>query len=130
MLEALWRLCRNGVISRFGVIVKHRSLGYRANAMAVWDVPDREVDDVAESFTRHDFVTLCYRRPRRPPIWPYNLFCMVHGASREKVNEQLAALNAAAGARALPQAVLFSRHCFKQRGARFAQATQDLAVPA
>jgi DNA-binding Lrp family transcriptional regulator len=130
VIEALGRLCRIGVISRFGVIVKHRSLGYRANAMAVWDVPDRDVDDVAASFTRHDFVTLCYRRPRRLPVWPYNLFCMVHGASREKVGEQLAALDNAAGTGALPQAVLFSRRCFKQRGARFAPVIEEMAVSA
>ncbi len=132
VIEVLARLCKQGVISRFGVIVKHRSLGYRANAMAVWDVPDTDVDAIAASFVRHDFVTLCYRRPRRPPVWPYNLFCMVHGANREKVREQLAALNNAAGTGALPQAVLFSRRCFKQRGARFAQVprNQDMAVSA
>lgn len=125
VIEALARLCRLGVIARFGVIVKHRSLGYRANAMAVWNVPDSQVDTVAASFVRHDFVTLCYRRPRRPPLWPYNLFCMVHGASRQKVGEQLAGLNDAAGTGDLPQAVLFSRRCFKQRGARFAPVLQD-----
>ncbi len=118
--DRLDRLIRGGVISRFGIVVKHRRLGYRANAMAVWDVPDDAVDRIAATFTSHSFVTLCYRRPRRQPQWPYNLFCMVHGRDRGTVRGQIATLNEAAGAGALPQAILFSRCCFKQRGARFA----------
>jgi DNA-binding Lrp family transcriptional regulator len=56
-----------GIITRFGVVVKHRAFGYRANAMAVWDIADARVDAVAEIFAREPAVTLCYRRPRRPP---------------------------------------------------------------
>jgi len=125
VIARLARLLEGGVVSRFGLVVKHRSLGYRANAMAVWDVPDTDVDRVAASFVDHRFVTLCYRRPRRLPAWPYNLFCMVHGRDRAKVRDQIAALNDAAGTRSLPQAVLFSRRCFKQRGARFAAARAE-----
>jgi len=51
--------------------------------MAVWDVPDDMVDSVAESFTRNPHVTLCYRRPRHLPLWPYNIFCMVHAKARQ-----------------------------------------------
>ena len=39
--------CRNaGLIKRMGVVVRHRALGYRANAMVVWDVPDNELERV------------------------------------------------------------------------------------
>lgn len=125
VLARLERLIHGGVISRFGFVLKHRNLGYRANAMAVWDVPDGAVDEVGETMAARPFVTLCYRRPRRRPDWPYNLFCMVHGRDRETVLGQLAALNETAGAADLPQAVLFSRRCFKQRGARFAPARRE-----
>jgi len=125
VLARLERLLHGGVISRFGFVLKHRNLGYRANAMAVWDVPDSTVDRVGETMAARPFVTLCYRRPRRRPDWPYNLFCMVHGRDRETVLGQLAALNETAGAADLPRAVLFSRRCFKQRGARFAPARRE-----
>ncbi len=127
-LDRLRRLCAGRVISRFGLIVRHRSLGYRANAMAVWDVPDDSVDGVAADFAGQPFVTLCYRRPRRRPRWPYNLFCMIHGRDRLTVEAQIRRLNEVAGTGALPQAVLFSRRCFKQRGARFSGAAKGVAA--
>ena len=66
------------------------------------------------------FITLCYRRPRRPPAWPYNLFCMIHGRERATVLGQIEAATRAAGLHGRSRAVLFSRRCFKQRGARYA----------
>ena len=105
---------------RLGLVLRHRELGYRANAMTVWDVPDERVPDAAAALTRLPFVTLCYRRPRRPPVWPYNLFCMIHGQDRALVLAEVEEATAVAGLSGLPRAVLFSRRCFKQRGARYA----------
>ncbi len=67
MIAALRRLLADGVIKRLGVVVRHRELGYRANAMVVWDVPDERVDEVGRTLAALPFVTLCYRRPRRLP---------------------------------------------------------------
>ena len=128
VIEALRRLIDGGVISRFGYVVRHRKLGFRANAMVVWDVPDERVDAVAAGFAARPCVTLCYRRPRRLPRWPYNLFCMIHGRARSQVERQIAELNAAAGTADLPQALLFSRRCFKQRGARFSAPSKEAAA--
>src|SRR3982750_4859553 len=71
-----------GVVRRFGVVVRHHELGYRANAMVVWDVPDAAVEAAGRALAAAPGVTLCYPRPRRPPAWPYNLFCMIHGRDR------------------------------------------------
>lgn len=119
VIDRLRRLKSAGIIKRFGVIVRHRALGYRANAMVVWDIPDDHVAAVAPILAAQPFVTLCYRRPRRPG-WPYNLFCMIHGKDRETVRAQIVRANASAGTAALPQAVLFSSRAFKQHGARYA----------
>ena len=121
VVAGLRRLIADGVIRRFGVMVRHRELGYRANAMVVWDVPDARVAEVGRTLAGLPFVTLCYRRPRRLPVWPYNLFCMIHGRERGAVE----ALDRdrerrARGLDGLPRAVLFSRRRFKQRGARYA----------
>ena len=128
VIEDLRRLIEGAVVSRFGYIVRHRRLGFRANAMAVWDLPDESVDRVAAGFAARPFVTLCYRRPRRLPRWPYNLFCMIHGRERAEVERQIAELNTEAGTGSRPQAVLFSRRCFKQRGARFSGRRREAAA--
>jgi siroheme decarboxylase len=120
VIAALTRL-RAGVIKRIGVIVRHHEIGYRANAMVVWDVPDARVKEAGQRLAALPFVTLCYRRPRRPPVWPYNLFCMIHGRARAEVEAQIEHAARAAGLDGLPRAVLFSRRRFKQRGARYAR---------
>lgn len=109
-----------GLIKRLGVIVRHRHLGYRANAMVVFDVPDHRVQEVARGLCGLPFVTLCYRRPRRGAEWPYNLFCMIHGQGRPRVEAQIRGMIETCGLRDLPTATLFSTRCFKQRGARYA----------
>jgi DNA-binding Lrp family transcriptional regulator len=123
VIERLQHLIAAGVVTRFGCVVRHRAVGYDANAMAVWDLPDERVDGVADKLVRNPHVTLCYRRARRRPEWPYNLYCMVHGKSRREGLAVIDELNRDAGLDRDPQAVLFSTRCFKQRGAVF--STQD-----
>jgi len=110
-----------GIIKRFGVVLRHRPLGYVANAMCVWDVPARETDRLGLTLAAEDGVTLCYSRARAGTLWPYNLFVMVHGRSRAAVDTRIALLNARHGLARYPYAVLFSRRAFKQRGARYVE---------
>lgn len=130
VIVELERLTREGVIARLGVIVRHRALGYRANAMVVWDVPNREVRAIGSEVARCDVVTLCYRRLRHLPHWPYNLYCMIHGTDREEVTAHIGELTARAGLERYPRAVLFSRRCFKQRGARYLEEAHGRDRPA
>ncbi len=117
VIERIGDLQQGGIIKRLGVVVRHRELGYRANAMVVWDVPDDEVAELGRCLSGFEFVTLCYRRPRHLPQWPYNLFCMIHGQDREAVLEKFQLLISSCGLEDIPRAVLFSRRRFKQRGA-------------
>lgn len=117
VLERLARLKQCGVVRRFGVVVRHHEVGYGANAMVVWDVPDAEVTALGRCLAGFDFITLCYRRPRRLPAWRFNLYCMIHGRNREEVHAHLAWLIGHCGLSGIPHAVLFSRRRFKQRGA-------------
>ena len=119
VLSSLKRLVDVGVISRFGCILRHRRLGYASNAMAVWDVVDDQVDAIAERLAAIDCVTLCYRRTRRPPEWSFNLFAMIHGQERERVEAQIRAAELECGLHNYPNAVLFGTRCFKQSGARY-----------
>jgi len=119
VIARLTALLDRGMIKRLGVVVRHRELGYRANAMVVWDVSDESVDETGRRLGEFDCVTLCYRRPRRLPLWPYNLFCMIHGKDRDSVQARLAEIIRAAGLEGMPYQVLFSKRRFKQRGARY-----------
>jgi len=108
-----------GVIRRLGVVVRHRELGYSANAMVVWDVPDDRVHALGRELAQQGGITLCYRRARARPRWPYNLYCMVHGRSRDAVAETIERTGARAGLLAYPRQILFSRTRFKQTGAKY-----------
>jgi DNA-binding Lrp family transcriptional regulator len=110
----------SGIIKRFGVVVRHHELGYRANAMCVWDVPDDEVAAFGAGLAAEPAVTLCYRRQRALPGWPYNLFCMIHGREREEVESQRAAIAQRHGLDRFDHEILFSLRRFKQCGARYA----------
>ncbi len=116
VIDIIKQLQQSGILKRFGLVLKHRALGYRANAMVVWDIPDDRVDQVGTVLGEEPCVTLSYRRPRRPPAWNYNLFCMIHGTCREEVTAQLEDI-VSRHALDYPHRVLFSSHCFKQRGA-------------
>ncbi|MBB3184015.1 DNA-binding Lrp family transcriptional regulator [Halomonas fontilapidosi] len=109
----------DGMIKRLGLVVRHRRLGIQANAMVVWDVPDERVALVGRRLARETAVTLCYRRPRRLPDWPYNLFCMIHGTRRERVLTELEGIVERLGLDALEHRVLFSTHAYRQRGGRY-----------
>jgi siroheme decarboxylase len=115
-----------GLIKRFGVIVGHRALGYRANAMVVWDVPEDTVDACGSALAAEPAVTLCYRRTRCLPHWRYNLFCMIHGRERAEVEAVIESVGRRNGLAELPSAVLFSRRCFKQQGAQYFEAEPAL----
>jgi len=123
VIARLEQLVAAGVVTRFGCVVRHAKLGFNANAMAVWDVPDDMIEAVAATFARYPKVTLCYQRPRRLPLWPYNLFCMVHARSRRESHAAIDEINRLADTGLYDQAVLFSTRCFKQRGAVFSRGT-------
>jgi DNA-binding Lrp family transcriptional regulator len=128
VLATLERWIEERTVRRFGVILRHRELGYCANAMAVWDVADEQTDALGVSLARRRDVTLCYRRGRALPEWRYNLFCMIHGRYRESVLRRLAELEDECGLADFDSAVLFSRRRFKQCGARYVQPAEPSHV--
>jgi len=115
-----------GTLRRFGLVVRHHEVGFSANAMTVFDIPDDEVDALGARLATQPGITLCYRRERAEG-WPYNLYCMVHGRSREDTLALLQAAIDAAGLAAQPRATLFSRRRFKQTGARYFRPLPETA---
>ena len=119
VIEILRGWLERGVARRFGAVLRHRPLGYDANAMVVWDLPDDRVRAAGTRAAALPQVTLCYRRARRRPAWPFNLYCMLHGRARDQVAAEIEQVSRAAGLSTYPRQVLFSRRCFLQRGARY-----------
>ncbi|HMV54143.1 MAG TPA: AsnC family transcriptional regulator [Rhodocyclaceae bacterium] len=116
--ERLGVLLAQGVIRRIGAVPNHYALGYAANGMSVWNVDDARVDELGERVGALDFVTHCYRRPRHVPAWPYNLFAMVHGRSRDEVDEKIASIARLLGDACAGHDVLFSTRILKKTGLR------------
>lgn len=119
VLDTLNRWVQQGIVKRFGVVVRHHELGFTANAMLVHDIPDELVSDLGHRIGTYPGITLCYRRPRREPLWHYNLFCMVHGQDRATVLQKIDVLRAHFGLEQYAHAVLFSTTRYKQQGAYY-----------
>jgi siroheme decarboxylase len=82
MLSAIRGLMARGYIRRFGATLRHQKSGYEANALVAWAVPEGEVKSIGEKLAGLRVVTHCYAR-RPAPSWPYNLYTMIHGRTRE-----------------------------------------------
>jgi len=124
VIDGIKRIMARGDLKRFGVVVRHRKLGYRANGMVVWDIPDTRVTEVGHCIGQYSFVTLCYQRPRRQPEWNYNLFSMIHGQDRDAVIAQVELIVEQCGLHDIKHEILFSQRCFKQRGASYSRLLQ------
>jgi DNA-binding Lrp family transcriptional regulator len=120
VLTGLRRMLGDGRIRRIGAVPNHYALGYSANAMSVWDVADEAVDELGRRIGALPFVTHCYRRPRRLPDWPYNLFAMVHGASRTDTAFRIEIIRTALGLSVRASDVLYSTRILKKTGLRIA----------
>lgn len=118
VIARMARLLQVGIIRRVGVVPNHYAIGYRANGMSVWDVPDAQVDALGAAVGAFDFVSHCYCRPRRLPQWPYNLFAMVHGKTREEVEQQVLQIAEFLGDQARSHSVLYSTRILKKTGLR------------
>lgn len=120
LLGHLAQMLEDGRIRRIGAVPNHYALGYAANAMSVWDLPDREVQALGRQVGALPFVTHCYRRPRRLPDWSYNLFAMVHGRSRAETEQHVAEIRQLLGPACRGSDVLYSVRILKKTGLRLA----------
>ena len=118
VMRRLQAMLDSGIIRRIGAVPNHYAIGWTANGMTVWDVPDARVDELGARVGSLPFVTHCYRRPRALPAWPYNLFAMVHGTSRDEVREKAARIAELLGENCQSSDVLFSTRILKKTGLR------------
>lgn len=114
----LAQMLESGLIRRIGAVPNHYRLGWTANGMTVWDIDDDRVDQLGDQVGALPGVSHCYRRPRELPRWPYNLFAMLHGRSREDVERQRVQVRALLGGACRSDDILYSSAILKKTGLR------------
>ncbi len=122
LLSGIERLRRSGVIRRIAAMVDHRKLGFRANAMAVWRIPEGRVQQAARFMICRPSITHCYQR-RSHPSWPYNLYAMIHGLTREDCERE--AVEIARALEIKEYRLLFSVREFKKAGPAYFRSTKS-----
>ena len=75
-----------GVMRRFAAILRHRQVGFTANGMIVWKVPENRILEVGQTLGSFPQISHCYERPTYPD-WPYNVFSMIHCKTQDEAFE-------------------------------------------
>ena len=123
VLERFQAMQESGVIRRVAAVPNHYRLGYQFNGMTVWDVADDAIAELGERVGELPFVSHCYRRPRHLPYWSYNLFAMVHGTSREEVENKAGKIADVLGEACSGHTILYSSAILKKTGLRLRKQT-------
>ena len=118
LLDRMSAMQTRGVIRRIAVAPNHYKLGMIANGMSVWDVANDRIGELGQMVGDLPFVSHCYERPRALPDWPYNLFAMLHGASREEVEALRQDVADLLGDACAAHDILYSTRILKKTGLR------------
>ena len=118
VIERLETLKAQGIVRRIGIAPNHYKLGMVANGMSVWDVDDARAEDLGQIVGALEGVTHSYLRPRALPLWPYNLFAMLHGRDRDEVESQRVHVAEILGDACRASDILYSTAILKKTGLR------------
>ena len=118
VLQRVVAMQANGIIRRIAAVPNHYALGYTVNGMSVWNVTDERISELGRQVGALDYVSHCYHRPRHLPLWPYNLFAMVHGRNSKDVDAKVAGIAALLGEHCRGHEVLYSKRILKKTGLR------------
>ena len=118
VLARVTTMLKRGVIRRIAAVPNHYALGYTENGMSVWNITDSHISELGQQVGALECVSHCYQRPRHLPLWPYNLFAMVHGRSREDVETKVTVIADLLGEHCRGHEVLYSKRILKKTGLR------------
>lgn len=113
LLEHLRGMVDRGILRRVAAILYHRRAGFAANGMGVWRVPEADVLEVGRRMAAVRGISHCYQRPTYPD-WPYSVFTMAHGRSKEECDAVLDSIAAEHGLHGPDRAVLYSSTEYKK----------------
>lgn len=118
VISRMKEMQHSGVIRRIAAVPNHYALGYKANGMTVWDVPDDRINQLGQQVGSLDFVSHCYHRPRNLPDWPFNLFAMVHAHNHDEARSLMQEIAKVIGKDDRGHDILFSTKILKKTGLR------------
>ena len=111
LIEHLLGMQDRGILRRVAAILFHRRAGFSANGMGVWRVPDDKIAEIGPRMAAFRGISHCYQRPTYRD-WPYSVFTMAHGRSKEECDAILDAIAADTGIG--ERATLYSSTEFKK----------------
>jgi DNA-binding Lrp family transcriptional regulator len=110
-LDHLAGMQERGLLRRVAAILYHRRAGFSANGMGVWKVPHEQIFDIGCRMAAFRGVSHCYQRPTYED-WPYSVFTMAHGRSKDECDAVLDAIAEQTGIH--ERATLYSSTEFKK----------------
>jgi siroheme decarboxylase len=113
LLAHLEKMRARKVLRRVAAILYHRRAGFSANGMGVWKVAEDQIGTLGPRMAAVRGISHCYRRPTYPD-WPYSVFTMAHGRSKEECDAVLDGVAAVCGLRGDDRATLYSSTEYKK----------------
>jgi len=107
---------RTGFMRKFAAVVNHRKVGFKYNAMAVWNVPSKFVEKYGKIMTLFNEVSHCYQR-KKSHDWNYNLYCMIHGKTKKECLSTVKEISKKISSKNYK--VLFSSMEYKKTGVKY-----------
>ena len=111
LLEHLEGMQQRRLLRRVAAILFHRRAGFSANGMGVWKVPDEQIMELGPQMAAYRGISHCYQRPTYRD-WPYSIFTMAHGRSKEECDAILDSIAESTGVQ--ERATLYSSTEFKK----------------
>jgi siroheme decarboxylase len=113
LLDHLEGMVGRKLLRRVAAILFHRRAGFSANGMGVWKVPEDRIMELGPRMAAVRGVSHCYRRPTYPD-WPYSVFTMAHGRSKEECDAVLDGVAAVCGLAGADRSTLYSSTEYKK----------------
>ena len=113
LLSHLGGMVERKLLRRVAAILYHRRAGFSANGMGVWKVPDEEIMETGRRMASFRGISHCYQRPTYED-WPYSVFTMAHGRSKEECDAILDSIADECGIGPDGRATLYSSTEYKK----------------
>lgn len=115
-LKRVRALVEEKKIRKMGAVLRHREVGFNANALCAWQVPPDKLDDIAQVMSSHAAVSHCYDRTPAPN-WNYNLYTMIHAKTRDECEQIINELSTMTGV--TDYKILYTKREWKKTGMKY-----------
>ena len=115
-LQRVKKLVAEKKIRKMGAVLRHREVGFHANALCAWNVSPDKLDEIAQLMVSHAAVSHCYDRTPAPN-WNYNLYTMIHARTRDECEKFIGELSTLTGV--TNYKILYTKKEWKKTGMKY-----------